>query len=75
LGQEIDLRKPLLIGALGRVGRNLLDQIAFHLVDPVKRLDPVAPAEQARQAGMANWNVEAVRIIVGDGFPVERARP
>ena len=72
--QVIDLGQQLLIGALRRVGRFLLDQIAFHPVDMVLGLDPVVAAEQPRQARVADRDVQAVRIIVGDGLPVERAR-
>ena len=39
------------------------------------RLDPIAAAEQAGQPGMPDRDVQPVRIIVGDGLPVERARP
>src|SRR6476660_7027476 len=36
--------------------------------------DPVVPPEQPSQARMADRDVEAVRIIVGDRLPVELTR-
>ena len=62
--QVIHARQVMLVDPLGRVVGNLLDQIAFHLVDPRLRRDPVAAAEQARQAWMADRDVQMVRIIV-----------
>ena len=36
--------------------------------------DAIAFAEQARQAGMRDGNVQAIRIIVADIFPINRTR-
>ena len=63
-----DPRKQPLIGALRRIGRGLLDEVALHPVDMSMRRDPVIAAEQARQARVADRDVEVVRIIVGNVF-------
>ena len=74
-GQVSRPRKQLLIGALRRVGRGLLDEVTLHPVDMRVRRDPVIAAEQPGQAGVADRDVEVVGIIVGDRLPVERSRP
>ena len=63
-----------LIGALGEVLRRPIDEIARHPVDMAPGLDPIVAAEQAREAGMGDLDVEPVRIIVGDVLPVDVAR-
>ena|SRR5205085_9604191 len=40
----------------------------------ILRFDLVVSAEQAGEAGMADGDMKAIGIIVGDGLPVERPR-
>jgi len=40
----------------------------------VLRLDPIVAAEQPRQARMPDRDVQMVGIVIGDGFPIQRAR-
>jgi len=72
LGQMLHARKEALVGALRRNRGLLLDQLAFHPVDVILRFDPVVAAEQARQARVADGDMQMVGIIVGDRLPVER---
>jgi len=71
-GQVIRFRQQVLIGALRRIIRDLLDEVAFHAVDMFLRLDLVVAGEEAGQARMSDRNVQMVGIIVGDRLPVER---
>jgi len=82
IGPELEIEpgpvpcgEEFLIGALGKVARGLIDQHARHPVDMGAGLDPVIAAEQAGEAGMGDFDVEPVRIIVGDVLPVDVARP
>ena len=58
--QVIDRWEIALIRPLGRIGRFLLDQIAFHPVYVRLRFDPVVASEQPRQARMTDRNVQMV---------------
>jgi len=59
-GQVVRLREQILVGALRRVLRNLLDEIAFHSVDMLLRLDLVVAGEEAREPRVADRNVQVV---------------
>ena len=65
----------MLVGPLARIVRHVGAKLALHPVDMPLGLDRVAAPEQARQPGMPDRDMQPVRIIVGDGLPVERARP
>jgi len=69
------VRQVSLIGALRRIGGIFVAQVAFHPVDPFLRLDRVTFAEQASEAGVADGNMQMVGIVIGNGLPVEVARP
>jgi len=74
LRQVLRWWKQPLIGPFRRVRRLRLDQIAFHPINMFARFDPVIAAEQPGQAGMADRDVQMVRIIVCDRLPVDRPR-
>ncbi len=68
-------RQQVLICAFRPIGRWPVDEIAPHTVDMRFSLYAIAFAEQAREAGMRDGNVQAIGIIIADIFPVHLARP
>lgn len=67
-------RQQPLIEPLGPVRGRSVGEVTPHAIDAIFGFDAIAFAEQPRQAGVGNGDVQAVRIIVADILPVHIAR-